>query len=98
MVRPDTFNDDIHVIELFNFVMPETFKLFTFNVEGFVKLLIDVFKLIIAVLLVFIYPNNEVDVVFKLVICVVCPLTKLNIAVDVEFKLVICVVCPLTKR
>ena len=38
------------------------------NVEGFVKLLIDVFKLVIAVLLVFMYPNSVVDVAFILVI------------------------------
>ena len=58
MVLPDTFNDDTHVINLFNFVMPETFKLLTLNVEGFVKLLIDVFILVIAVLLVFMYKGR----------------------------------------
>jgi hypothetical protein len=41
MVRPTIFNVDEHVTALFNFVIPDTFKLLAFNVEGFVKLLID---------------------------------------------------------
>ncbi len=49
VVAPNTFNDYIHVVEPFNLVVPDTFKLLTVNVEGFVKLLI--------------YVNNVVDVV-----------------------------------
>ncbi len=39
VVIPDTFNEDIHDVELFNLLVPDTFKLLTFNVDGLVKLL-----------------------------------------------------------
>jgi hypothetical protein len=54
MVLPDTLNDEIHVVELFNFVVPDTFRLFTFNVVALdnefklLKIVVDVaFRLFI---------------------------------------------------
>jgi hypothetical protein len=35
---PDTFNDDIHVVELFNVVFPDIFNV-DMNVEGLLKLI-----------------------------------------------------------
>ena len=79
MVFPDTFNDDMHVVELFNLDVPETFKLLAFNVEGFVKLLM--------------YNNNVVDVAFKSSIFNLLKVDNefklLKMVVDVAFNLAI---------
>ena len=45
---PLIFNDDIHVAALFDFDIQLTFKLLIFNVDGFVKLLIDVNNVVLV--------------------------------------------------
>ncbi len=79
VVVPDTYNDDIHVVESFNLDVPDIFKWLVVNVEGFVKILIYFIKV--------------VDVKFKLVIdsveLVGNEFKLLNMVVGVLFKLVI---------